>query len=183
MEFKSLEKWRVQKNFSLTEEQLDLAIKRMMKRHPSEYWVINRIAKNGKKVCYLKLEFVNWLSEVYFNKEYYLDTDIKFFERQVCRLEEELKLEHKEFINREMSIRELSEYFNKSINTIYKAIERLKKKTSIHIKYLPDRKIIIPKEGVEWLYKHYFRKAYLHDLEIYKLELQKHKRKLYGKRR
>ena len=58
MEFKSLEKWRVQKNFSLTEEQLDLAIKRMIKRHPSEYWVINRIAKMEKKFVILNLNLL-----------------------------------------------------------------------------------------------------------------------------
>lgn len=181
MEFKSIEKWRVQKNFSLSEKQLDLAIKRMMKRHPYESWVINRIARNGKEVCYLKMEFVNWLSEVYFNKEFYLDTEIKFFEKQIERLEEELKIPHKNFIEEEMTVRELCGFFDKNIDTIYKSIERLKLKTDAEIKYLSDGKIVVSKEGVEWLYKNYFRKAYLFNLEMYKLELQKHKRKIYGK--
>ena len=96
MEFKSMEKWRVQQKFNLTDEQFDNVVKKMKRRHPLESWVHKRIASNGERVVYIKLECVEWLSDVYFNKKYYLDADIKFFQKQVKRLEEELNIPHKE---------------------------------------------------------------------------------------
>ena len=183
MEFKSLEKWRVQKNLSITEKQLDLAIDRMIKRHPLENWIQKRIANNGEVNVYLKLEFVNWLNEVYFSKEYYLDAEIRFFEKQISRLEEELNISHKELDVKDMSPKELSIYFDKSINTVHKGIERMRKRAGIEPDWFKNGRIIVPKEGVIWLSKNYFRKAYLNEIELYKLELQKYKRKLYAKAR
>lgn len=182
MEFKLLDKYRVQSNLYITEKQLDLAIKRMEKRHPLENWVIKYIANNGQKVCYIKLEFYEWLKEVYFNRdEYYLDTEIRFFEKQIFRLEEELKISHKDFSYNRMTVRELCNYFNKSINAMYMALGRMRKNGKIQTDYLEDGRVIVSNEGVKWLAKNYFRKPYLKDLELYKLELQKHKIKLYGK--
>ena len=68
MEFKSQEKWRVQQKFNLSDEQFENVIKKMKRRHPLESWVQKRIATNGERVVYIKLEFVEWLSEVYFNE-------------------------------------------------------------------------------------------------------------------
>lgn len=34
MEFKSMEKWRVQQKFNLTDEQFDNVVKKMKRRHP-----------------------------------------------------------------------------------------------------------------------------------------------------
>ena len=180
MEFKSQEKWRVQSKLSLTEKQLDLAIRRMIKRHPYENWIHERIESNGAKIVYLKLEFVSWLNEVYFNKsKYYLDAEINFFKNQVVRLENELNIPHKEFEYRAMTVRELCDYFDKKLSAIYKSIKKLSQDTSISKNYLDDGRVIIPSEGVKWLSECYFRKDYLKDLELYKLELQKQKRKLY----
>lgn len=180
MEFKSQEKWRVQEKFSLTEDQLDLAIHRMIKRHPYEKWVQTRIAINDEKVVYLKLEFINWLEEVYLNKEkYYLDAEIDFFKKQIIRLENELNIPHKEFDYQDMTVRELCNYFDKSLHCIYKSIKKLRQSISIPKKYLDDGRLVVTSEGVKWLSECYFRKAYLKDLEFYKIELQNYKRKLY----
>ena len=82
MEFKSIEKWRVQRDLNLTEVQLDEIIKRAGRRHPMEDWVYLHVAGNGDVIEYLKLEFVYWLKEVYFNKEkFYLDLEIEFFDK------------------------------------------------------------------------------------------------------
>lgn len=179
MEFKSLEKWRVQKELCISEDRLDLAIKRMTKRHPLEEWVQEKVASNGELVTYLKLEFVNWLKEVYYQKEFYLDAEIRFFKKQINRLEDELNIEHNDFIKGELSVEEASKHFNKTPSAIYMALTRLRRTTNIELHYLDDGKIIIPKEAFVWLSEHYFRKAYLQDLELYKLSLQKYKRKLY----
>lgn len=184
MEFKSVEKWRVQKDLNLTEVQLEKIIHRMIKRHPLENWVITRRANNGEKVVYLKLEFVNWLKEVYFNKEkYYLDLDIDFFERQILRLEEELNISHFNFDYPNQSLKDLRSYFNKSKNVIGVAVNKMNKQTNSSYKYIEDGKVMISKEGVKWLAEKYFRRAYLKDIENYKLELQKRKMQLYGKNR
>ena len=47
MEFKSIEKWRVQRDLNLTEVQLDEIIKRAGRRHPMEDWIYLRVAGNG----------------------------------------------------------------------------------------------------------------------------------------
>ena len=183
MEFKSQEKWRVQKNFSISEKDLDLAIRRMIKRHPYEKWIQKRIASNGEKVVYLKLEFVKWLEEVYFNKDkYYLDAEIDFFRKQVVRLEEELNIPHKEFNYQAMTVRDLCRFFDRELPAIYIAIKRWRQCVSMKKEFLEDGRLIIPSEGVKWLNENYFRKAYLKDLEFYKLELQKRKKELYESR-
>lgn len=183
MEFKAQEKWTVQQNLSMTEKQLNVAIKKMIKRHPLEDWIHDRLASNGERVVYLKLEFVEWLKEVYSHEEkYYLDLDIEFFRKQILRLEEELKIPHKEIEYRSMTVKEASDFFDKSINTIYVALNRMRK-NGINTIPLDNVKLLIPKEGVKWLCENYFRYSYLESLEVYKLELQKEKRKRHEQSR
>lgn len=180
MEFKSLEKWRVQQMFNLSEEQFENVIKKMKRRHPLEVWIYERIASNGEKVVYIKLECVEWLRDVYFNSDiFYLDAEIDFFKKQILRLEKELDIPHSEMEYKDTSLFDLREYFNKSKNTIGVAINRMEKRNFISYKYTKDGKAMISKEGVRWLTENYFRKAYLKNLELYKLNLQKEKRKLY----
>ncbi len=69
----------------------------MIKRHPFERWIIKRLAQNGQYVVYVRLEYVQWLSEVYFSDKYYLDADIEFFKKQIKRPEKELNISHYEF--------------------------------------------------------------------------------------
>lgn len=183
MEFKSMEKWRVQQKFNLTDEQFDNVVKKMKRRHPLESWVHKRIASNGERVVYIKLECVEWLSDVYFNKKYYLDADIKFFQKQVKRLEEELNIPHKELEYKDISLYDLRDYFGRTKNTIGVAINRMEKRNPTSYKYNKDGKVMISKEGVKWLTENYFRKAYLKELELYKLSLQKEKKKLYEQSR
>lgn len=180
MEFKSIEKWRVQKDLNLTEVQLNNVIRRVEKRHPLEEWVSFRVANNGEEIEYLKLEFFNWLKEVYFNHEkYYLDLEIEFFEKQIRRLEKELNISPHEFKYEDISLKDLRSYFNRSKSAIGRAINQMDKQINNSYRYVKDGKVMITKEGVRWLVQKYFRRAYLQDLELYKLELQKRKIKLY----
>ncbi len=183
MEFKAQEKWRVQQNFSITEKQLDVAIKKMQKRHPLEKWVNEKLANNGEEVVYLKLEFIEWLKDVYYNRKvFYLDAEINFFEKQIVRLENELNLPHKEFDHQAMTVREACNHFEKCINTLYSGLTRMRK-NNIDTITLEDGRILIPAEGVQWLSKNYFRSSYLEKIELYKLELQKQKRKAYAEKK
>ena len=180
MEFKSMEKWRVQKDLNLTEVQLENVIARALRRHPLEDWINFRVSSNGDTIEYLKLEFVCWLKEVYFNKEkYYLDLEIDFFEKQIRRIENELNISHYEFKYEDISLKDLRSYFNKSKNAIGVAVNTMQKRNDKTFKYVRDGKVIIKKDGVKWLSEKYFRKAYLYNLEIYKIELQKRKIKKY----
>lgn len=98
MEFKSMEKWRVLQKFNMTEKQYKRLKRRINERHVNEDWIKEYIAPNGERVTYLKLELVEWLKDVYFNREkFYLDAEIDFFKRQILRLEEELNFPHNEF--------------------------------------------------------------------------------------
>lgn len=179
MEFKSMEKWRVQQRFNLTDEQFDNVVKKIKRRHPLESWIHRRTASNGEKVVYIKLECVEWLSDVFFNKKYYLDADIEFFQKQIQRLEKELNIAHYEFSYQDISLYDLRNYFGKTKNTIGVAINRMEKRNSISYKYIKNGKVMISKGGVKWLTENYFRKVYLKELELYKLSLQKVKKKIY----
>ena len=183
MEFKSIEKWRVQRDLNLTEVQLDEIIKRAGRRHPMEDWVYLRVAGNGDVIEYLKLEFVYWLKEVYFNKEkFYLDLEIEFFEKQIKRLESELNISPYQFKYNDTSLKDLRLYFNKSKNAIGRAVNEMQKHNKFSYKYIKDGKVMINKDGVKWLAEKYFRKAYLDLILVilfyYKLELQERKIKL-----
>lgn len=181
MEFKSMEKWRVLQKFKISEKQYKRLVKRLKRRHPNERWIDEHFAQNGERVVYLKLEFVEWIEEVYFNNNiFYLDAEINFFRKQILRLENELHFTHNEFEYKDISLYDLRSYFNKSKNTIGVAVNRMEKRTNQSFKYLKDGKVIISKEGVKWLSENYFRKDYLKKIEFYKLELQNVKRKRNG---
>lgn len=182
MEFKSMEKWGVLQKFNMKERQYKRLVKRLERRHPNERWVDEHFAQNGERVVYLKLEFVEWIEEVYFNNNniFYLDAEINFFRKQILRLENELHFTHNEFEYKDISLYDLRSYFNKSKNTIGVAVNRMEKRTNQSFKYLKDGKVIISKKGVKWLSENYFRKDYLKKIEFYKLELQNVKRKRNG---
>ena len=59
----------------------------------------------------------------------------------------------------------------------------MEKRNPTSYKYNKDGKVMISKEGVKWLTENYFRKAYLKELELYKISLQKEKKKLYERSR
>lgn len=180
MEFKLKMKWDVLREFKLTEEQFYNISKKMIKRHPYERWIIRKLAQNGERVVYVRVEYVEWLKEVYFSNKYYLDAEIEFFQKQVLRLEQELNISHYDFNYKDMSLVDLREYFGKSKNAIGVAVNRMEKRNNKSYKYIKDGKVMVSKEGVKWLNEKYFRKQYLKDLEFYKIELQKRKRQLSG---
>ena len=180
MEFKLKMKWDVLREFKLTEEQFYSISKKMIKRHPYERWIIRKLAQNGERVVYVRVEYVEWLKEVYYSNKYYLDAEIEFFQKQVLRLEQELNISHYDFNYNDMSLVDLREYFGKSKNAIGVAVNRMEKRNSKSYKYIKDGKVMVSKEGVKWLNEKYFRKQYLKDLEFYKIELQKRKRQLSG---
>lgn len=179
MEFQMMEKWRVQKLLKLSERQINKAIKVMSRRHPFEKWVFTKCSSNGERIIYLRLEFVKWIEEVYLKKnKYYLDLEINFYKKQINRLEKELSLQHRESQYNDMPLTELPKFFDKRKSTINVALNHLLK---VHpeYKYYKDDMTMISFEGVKWLNEKYFRRAYLEELEIYKLELQKYKRKKF----
>ena len=180
MEFKLKMKWDVLREFKLTEEQFYNISKKMIKRHPYERWIIRKLAQNGERVVYVRVEYVEWLKEVYFSNKYYLDAEIEFFQKQVLRLEQELNISHYDFNYKDMSLVDLRKYFGKSKNAIGVSVNRMEKRNNKSYKYIKDGKVMISKEGVKWLNEKYFRKQYLKDLEFYKIELQKRKRQLSG---
>ena len=180
MEFKLKMKWDVLREFKLTEEQFYNISKKMIKRHPYERWIIRKLAQNGERVVYVRLEYVEWLKEVYFSNKYYLDAEIEFFQKQVLRLEQELNISHYDFNYKDMSLVDLRKYFGKSKNAIGVSVNRMEKRNNKSYKYIKDGKVMVSKEGVKWLNEKYFRKQYLKDLEFYKIELQKRKRQLSG---
>lgn len=154
----------------------------MAKRHILEEWFFVRSANNNQKTMYISNEGLDWLKEVYFNKNgYYLDLDIAFFENIIKNQEQKLDIDHKIKKYQDMSIIDLMYQFKKSRMAIDTAVSRMIKRTSINYKYIIDDEVIIKAEGVRWLYEKYFRLAYLEELENYKLELDQKLKLLYGK--
>ena len=165
MEFKWQDNYYTLRKYNLTYDDLKKIIKKVYKRHPLETWL------------YLNMEFVEYLEEVYFNKNgYYLDLEITFFEKQILRLEKELNLKHSEIHYEDVSLYDLRKYFGKSKNVIGVATHRMQQHFSYPLKYIKERKTYVRAEGVKWLNEKYFRKSYLEELENYKLALQKAKK-------
>lgn len=154
----------------------------MAKRHILEDWFFVRSANNNQKTMYISNEGLDWLKEVYFNKDgYYLDLDITFFEKKINMIEQKINILHKAKKYHDTSIKDLMKKFNKSRMAIDTAVSRMTKRTGINYKYIIDDEVIIKEEGVKWLYEKYFRLAYLEELENYKLELDQKLKQLYGK--
>lgn len=182
MEFKWKDNYYTLKKYNLTYDDLKKIIKKIYKRHPLEDWTYLRHPLNDQICLYLNLEFVEYLEEVYFNKNgYYLDLEITFFEKQILRLEQEFKLEHSEIHYEDISLYDLREYFGKSKNTIGVATNRMQQHFSYPLKYTKDGKVYVKAEGVKWLNEKYFRKSYLEELEKYKLALQRAKKIKHNK--
>jgi len=125
---------------------------------------------------FFNLEFVNWLKEVYFNKQgFYLDREIKFLEKQISDMENELNIPHFEKVYTYLNVKELEEYFNESNSSILKAIERMNKQISC--KCYMDKKLYIKPIGVKWLDQKYYRKSYIKELLDYKQKLNEKENK------
>lgn len=85
-------------------------------------------------IVLFNLEFVNWLNEVYFNKNgFFLDREIHFLNAKIKDLENELGISHYEKNYPYLNVKELQEYFDKTNSSILKAIERMNKKKIVNV--------------------------------------------------
>lgn len=113
------------------------------------------------------------MTQVYFQKEKTLiDADIDFFKLRIKQYEELLKVNHnKNWWNEDMEIKQLCKYFNREDITIRKAVKKMCDDGLDEYKLLVNNKVVISKEGVEWICKNVFKQKYLELLEKYKMEL------------
>jgi hypothetical protein len=146
------------------------AIDVMVEKHPTCRW---RSEKIRSRKYFVLIEGYYWLTQVYFQKERYLiDADINFFKLRIKQYEELLKIEHNEnWWNEDRNIKQLCEYFNREDITVRKAIKKMCDSGFEEYKFLVDNKVVISKEGVEWICKNVFKQKYLELLEKYKMEL------------
>lgn len=146
------------------------AIDVMVEKHPTCRW---RSEKIRSRKYFVLIEGYYWLTQVYFQKEKSLiDADIDFFNLRIKQYEELLKLEHNEnWWNEDMNIKQLCKYFNRKDITVRKAIKKMCDSGLGEYKFLADNKVVISKEGVEWICKNVFKHKYLELLEQYKMEL------------
>lgn len=154
----------------ISELDLRRAIDIMVKKHPTCRW---RSEKIRSRKYFILIEGYYWLTQVYFQKEKsLLDADIDFFKLRIKQYEELLKIEHNEnWWNEDMEIKQLCEYFNRQGITVRKAIKKMYDSGFEEYKSLVNNKVVISKEGVEWICKNIFKHKYLELLEKYKMEL------------
>ena len=146
------------------------AINVMLKKHPTCRW---RSEKIESRKYFVLIEGFAWLNQVYFQKEESLiDADIDFFENRIKQYEELLKINSdRNWWNEDMDIKQLCEYFNRKDITVRKAIKRMCDRGFGQYQWLVGSKVVISKEGVEWICKNVFKQKYLDLLEKYKMEL------------
>ena len=70
-----------------------------------------------------------------------------------------------------MDIKQLCRYFDREDITVRKAIKKMCDSGLEEYKFLDDNKVVISKDGVEWICKNVFKHKYLELLEKYKMEL------------
>jgi len=146
------------------------AINIMVKKHATCGWK-GRVYKNNK--CYILTEGVEWLAQVYFQKEKsMLKADVNFFENRISEYEKLLNIEYKKTLwDKSMTVKELAEYFWRDISAIRKAVRKMCSEGYPFYKHYQDGKVIIDSFGIEWLCKNVFQHKYLELLEDYKMEL------------
>lgn len=154
----------------ITHMDLRKAVDAMLKKHPICRW---RSEKIRSRKYFILIEGYEWLKRVYFQKEKSLiDADVDFFETRIKLYEEFLKVDHDEnWWNEDMNIKQLCKYFNRKDITIRKAIKKMCDYGLSEYKFLINNKVVISKEGVEWICKKVFKQKYLKLLEEYKMEL------------
>ena len=154
----------------ITHTDLRKAIDVMLKKHPTCRW---RSEKIISRKYFVLIEGFAWLKQVYFQKEKFLiDADVDFFEDRIRQYKDLLKIEHNEdWWNEDMDIKQLCKYFNRKDITIRKAIKKMCDSGLGKYKWLVGSKVVISKEGVEWICKNIFKQKYLELLERYKMEL------------
>ena len=154
----------------ITHADLRKAIDVMLKKHPNCRW---RSEKIKSKKYFILIEGFAWLNQVYFQKEKSLiDADVSFFEDRIRQYKELLKIQNsKNLWNENMDIKQLCKYFERKDITVRKAIKKMCDCGFGEFKSFIEGKVVISKEGVEWICKNVFKQKYLELLETYKMEL------------
>ena len=154
----------------ITHMDLRKAVDVMLKKHPTCRW---RSEKIKSRKCFILIEGYEWLKRVYFQKEKSLiDADVDFFKTRIKLYEEFLKVDHNDnWWNEDMNIKQLCKYFNRKDITVRKAIKKMCDCGLSEYKFLINNKVIISKEGAEWICKNVFKQKYLELLEKQKMKL------------
>lgn len=156
-------------NKDVTYSDLKEACRLMQMKHSKCRW---RFTQKKQNKYYILIEGFYWLQFVYFqNEKKQIDADIYFFEERIKQYEKLLHHEPKKFWMKDMSISELTFYFNRAFTTIENNVSKMNKATNGVYKYIKDNKIMVSSSGIEWLCKNCFKKKYLELLEEYKMEL------------
>ena len=82
-----------------------------------------------------------------------------------------MKVKPKELFCENIPYLQLEKFFNRKIDTVRKAIEKLEKKYSIKLRYKENNQVYVYSKGIELLCKECFKQKYLEILEDYKMEL------------
>lgn len=152
----------------ITHKDLRQAVEVMLKKHYKCRWRSEKV-KNKKYL--ILIEGYYWIKYVYFSKEKSMyDADIKFFKDRIKQYEEILNIKEKELFNCDIEVECLDIFFNRKIETVKKAIQKMMK-VNKEYRYLLNEKYVVSKEGVKWLCKNCFKHKYLELLEDYKMEL------------
>ena len=160
---------KTKNNKEITHKDLRQAIEVMIKKHPTCRWRSNKVRS---RKFYILDEGYWWLVDVFFQNETNLiDADIKFFNKRIKMYEDFLKIQSKELFVNDIPYSQLEKFFNRKIDTVRKAIQKLEKKYSIKIRYKKDNQVYVYSKGIELLCKECFKQKYLEILEDYKMEL------------
>ena len=140
----------------ITHKDLRYAVSIMLKKHPTCRWRSEKIKSRRYFILY---EAYLWLIHVYFKTEKsQIDADIDFFECRIKAYEELLKIEHDEnWWNENMNFEQMKEYFNRTESSVRKAIKKMCDSGLDNYKYLIGDKVVVSKNGIEWICKNVFK--------------------------
>lgn len=140
----------------ISHKDLRYAVSIMLKKHPTCRWRSEKIKSRRYFILY---EAYLWLIHVYFQTEKsQIDADIDFFECRIKAYEELLKIEHDEnWWNENMNFEQMKEYFNRTESSVRKAIKKMCDSGLDNYKYLIGDKVVVSKNGIEWICKNVFK--------------------------
>ena len=156
-------------NKEITHKDLRQAVSIMQRKHPNCRWQSNKVKS---KKYFILMEGYLWIMLVYFQKEKsIIDADIDFFKTRIVEYEKVLNIKTKSLFNEDILYNELENFFDRKLDTIRKAINKLEKKYNINLRFEKNNQIYVCSMGIELLCEQYFKQKYLQILEDYKMEL------------
>lgn len=145
-----IERKIVQEMFLLTTKQFGRIIRNIKRRHKYDCWLWIKCDKNSKSKMYIKQECIDWLKDVYFNKEiHYLTSEINFYKKKIFDLENELEIDHQRNKYVSYSLRFLPYLFGKSVSAIHVALHRMKKVFLYSIIFEDEDVVCVKEEGIK----------------------------------